>query len=64
MDKLTIDGVDYKLSTLSQEVRDLVLNLQKVDAEIQNQQFLLAVAQKARNAYGAELGAALPKTQQ
>lgn len=64
MDKITIDGVDYKLSSLDKSTLDQVLNLQKVDAEIRNQQFLLAVAHKARSAYAAALNAALPKTHQ
>lgn len=64
MDKITIDGVDYKIAALNQATMEQVFNLQKVDATLQNLQFQLAVAQKARGAYAAALNSALPKTHQ
>ncbi len=63
-DKIAIDGAEYKISDLDKNVLAQVLNLQRLDAEIQQQQFLLATAQKARSAYAAALNAALPKTRQ
>ncbi len=64
LDKIIIDGAEYNLSSLDPAMLDMVVNLQKVDAEIRNQQFLLAVAHKARAAYAAALNAALPQTRQ
>ena len=64
MDKITIDDVAYKISALDKSTMDQVLNLQKLDGEIQHLQFLLTITHKARAAYATALNAALPKTHQ
>ncbi len=63
-DKIAIDGAEYRIADLDKTVLDQVVNLQKVDAELQNLRFLLSIAQKARAAYASALNAALPKTRQ
>ena len=63
-DRIAIDDVEYKISDLDRSVLDQVLNLQKVDAELQNLHFRLSIARKARSSYAFALNAALPKTRQ
>ncbi len=60
MTEVTVDGITYKFDALSEEARAQLLSLQVTDAEIQRLQALIAIAQTARNAYAAELKAALP----
>ncbi len=63
-DNIAIDGVEYKISDLDKSALEQIQNLQRVDRELENLRFQLATAQKARSAYAAALGAALPKTHQ
>jgi hypothetical protein len=57
-----IDGKDYPLSSLSDQARAQILNLQATDQRIEHLQQELAITQTARKAYSealaAELGAA------
>ena len=61
MDEVTIDGVTYKISELTETARQELNMLQATDAEIQRLNIQLAIAQTARSAYGASLNAELAK---
>jgi len=61
MDKISIDGVDYKLSELSDVARQQWMNISYCDGEIQRLQTQLAIAQTARNTYIIALKEQLPK---
>jgi hypothetical protein len=63
MSHVTIDGRDYELDKLSEPARQQAININLVDQEIRRLQFQLAICQTARNAYAADLQAALPKDQ-
>ena len=58
--KITIDGLEYPLSTLSEAAKTQLQMLQITEQEIQRLQWQLAIAQTARNAYVQALKAALP----
>lgn len=58
--KITIDGLEYPLSTLSDAAKTQLQMLQITEQEIQRLQLQLAIAQTARNAYVQALKAALP----
>lgn len=58
--KITIDGTEYVLSSLSQEARAQITNLRVVDNEIAQLKARLAIASTARLAYQAALKNALP----
>lgn len=62
--EVTVDGVSYKVGTLSEEAQVQVSNLQFVDAQMSDLNAKLAVYQTARNAYQAALQLLLPRTQQ
>lgn len=62
--EVTVNGVSYKVSELSEEARGQVTNLQFVDAQIADLNAKLAVYQTARNAYQASLQQLLPITRQ
>ncbi|WIJ24033.1 DUF6447 family protein [Devosia sp. RR2S18] len=57
---ITIDGKQYNLSSLSEEARSQITNLQVVDQKIAEAQQTLAILQTARAAYARALQAALP----
>jgi len=58
--KVTIDGTEYALSSLSQEAKAQITNLRVVDNEIAQLKARLAIAGTARMAYQAALKNALP----
>jgi DNA repair ATPase RecN len=62
--EVTVDGVTYKLSELSEEAQAQANNLQFVDAQIAELQAKLAVFQTARNAYQAALQQLVPRIHQ
>ena len=57
---LTIDGMNYPLSSLSEDAKAQLQMLQVTEQEIQRLQLQQAIAQTARNAYAQALKAALP----
>lgn len=59
--KITIDGADYKLSDLSDNAKNQIMNLRVTDQEISRLQQLVAIAQTARTAYAKALAEELPK---
>lgn len=59
LESITLNGNTYAMADLSEEARSQVGNVQLVDAEIVRLQRLIAIAQTARNAYGAALAAAV-----
>lgn len=60
---ITIDGVEYQLSELSEEARAQVVNLRVTDQEIAKLKQQLAIYQTARAAYARSLGDKLPAQQ-
>lgn len=62
--KITIDGMEYALSSLSNEARGQLQMLQATEQEIQRLQLSLAIAQTARSAYAQGLKASLPTATQ
>jgi hypothetical protein len=58
-DKINIDGTEYLLSELSDEVKAQIQSLQFVDGEIARLKAKVAVASTARMAYMKELKALL-----
>lgn len=58
---ITIDGVEYNVSNLSENARNQVVNLRVTDAEIEKLQQQLAIFQTARTAYAKALSEELPK---
>ncbi|HQU62803.1 MAG: DUF6447 family protein [Nitrosomonas sp.] len=58
--KIIIDGVEYPLSSLSQEAKAQITNLRVVENEIAQLKARLAIAGTARMAYQAALKNALP----
>ena len=61
--KITIDGAEYKLSDLSDNAKNQIMNLRVTDQEISRLQQLVAIAQTARTAYAKALAEELPKIQ-
>lgn len=59
--KINIDGTEYLLADLSDEVKAQIQSLQFVDSEIARLKAKLAVASTARMAYTNELKALLEK---
>lgn len=57
--KVTVDGKDYPLDSLSEAAAAQLLSLQAVDRRIENLQEELAILQTARIAYGNALKTAL-----
>lgn len=53
--KITIDGKEYDLDSLSDAARSQVINLRATDQEIARTQALLAMLQTARTAYALTL---------
>ena len=62
--EVTIEGVSYKVSTLSEAAQLQVENLRFVDAQMAELNSKLAVYQTARNAYQSALQQLLPHTKQ
>ena len=59
MPTIKIDNKDYDLDTLPQNVKDQLLSMQFVDAELARLQAQTAAMQTARAAYGRALNEAL-----
>ncbi len=59
--KVTIDGKEYLLDSLSDDAKNQLGALNMVDRKIADLQQESAILQTARNAYGQALAAALPK---
>lgn len=59
--KITIDGKEYELDSLSEAAKAQLTNLRVVDQEISRLQQQQAIAQTARNAYANALKEQLPK---
>ncbi len=53
--KVTIDGVEYDWDNLSDRAKQLILNLQAVNAEMERLKNLLAFCEVARSSYAAAL---------
>jgi len=62
--EVTVHGVSYKVSALSEDAQLQVTNLQFVDTQIALLNSQLAVYQTARHAYEAALQQLLPRTTQ
>jgi hypothetical protein len=62
--EVTVDGVSYRLSELSEAAQEQVANLQFVDAQMADLNAKLAVFQTARNAYQSVLQQLVPRTRQ
>ena len=58
--KITIDGNDYNVDNLSDQVKAEIVSLQFVEAEIQRLQAQLAAMQTARIAYANAIKTGLP----
>ncbi|HEY1147910.1 MAG TPA: hypothetical protein VGF27_05015, partial [Pseudoduganella sp.] len=57
---INIDGVEYRLSSLSEAARRELAMLQATDAKLAELQRDVAINQTARNAYANALAALLP----
>ena len=55
MTKIQIDGIEYNLDDPSERVKNLVIELQKIDLRIQESQNMSAILTKAKKAYIADL---------
>jgi len=62
--EVTVDGISYKLSELSEAAQEQVANLQFVDAQMAELNAKLAVYQTARNAYQSVLQQLVPRLSQ
>jgi hypothetical protein len=62
--EVTVDGVSYRLSELSEEAQAQVNNLQYIDKMMGELNAQLAVYQTARNAYQNALQQLVPRTHQ
>ena len=62
--EVTVDGITYKVSELSEEAQNQVSSLQFVEAQIAELNAKLAVYQTARNAYQAALQQLVPRARQ
>ena len=62
--EVTVDGISYKVSELSEEARAQVANLRFVDAQMADLNAKLAVFQTARNAYESVLQQLVPRARQ
>ena len=58
---VTIDGVRYSLSNLSEPARQQLANIQATDAEMERAKTQRSILQTARNAYAQSLSGQLPK---
>lgn len=55
MTKIQIDGIEYNVDDPSERVKNLVIELQKIDLRIQESQNMSAILTKAKKAYIADL---------
>lgn len=55
MPKIQIEGVEYETTNLSEPAKQILSQLQKITARIQETQNMLAILTKAKRAYIAEL---------
>ncbi|MYM75053.1 hypothetical protein GTP56_23065 [Duganella sp. FT134W] len=62
--EVTVDGVTYKLSELSDAAKEQVASLQFVDTQMTQLHAQLAIYQTARNAYQAALQQLVPRLKQ
>jgi len=62
--EVTVDGVTFKFSELSEEAQAQATSLQFVDDQIADLHARLAVFQTARNSYQAALHQLVPRTHQ
>ena len=60
--KITIDGTDYDLTSLSEEARAQVVNLRVTDSEIERLNAQLAIHKTARQTYAGRLKALLEQS--
>ncbi|MEA3465274.1 MAG: DUF6447 family protein [Thermodesulfobacteriota bacterium] len=60
-EKVTIDGNDYPIDSLSDKAKADLGSLQLVDQKIAQNQQELAILQTARNSYARSLGEQLPE---
>ena len=51
MNTITVDGVEYQITSLSEAAAQQLVNIQFCEGEIQRLQFLLAATQTARLNY-------------
>lgn len=58
---VTIDGVKYNLSDLSDDTKNQIASMRFADLEVQRLQRQLAIAQTARAAYARAVQISLPK---
>ncbi len=61
MAKVTIDGRDFDLDTLSGEARKQAANIHVIDVELARLHTQVLIHQTARNAFAVALQQALPK---
>jgi|TARA_B110000208_G_C11609541_1_gene373104 hypothetical protein len=59
--KITIDGSEYELDSLSDNAKSQLQGIQVAEAEIKHLNVQIALAQTARNAYVHALQADLPQ---
>lgn len=59
--KITVDGKEYLIDSLSDEAKAQLGSLNVTDQKIVDLQQEIAIMQTARNAYAQALAAALPK---
>ena len=59
--KVSIDGVEYKVSDLNDNAKNQIVNLRVTDQEIASLNQKLAIAQTARIAYANALAAEVAK---
>lgn len=62
--EVTVDGISYKVSELSEAAQAQVSSMQFVDTRIAELHAKLAIFQTARNTYQAALQQLLPRTHQ
>ena len=55
MPKIQIDGVEYDIENLGEPSKQLISNIQKITARIQEAQNMSAILTKAKKAYIADL---------
>ena len=61
--KVTIDGVEYKVSDLSDNAKKLIVKLRITEQEIASLNQKLAIAQTARSAYANALASEISQLQ-
>lgn len=64
MQKITIDGREYDIESLSDDAKGQLASIQFVDRELERLQAQIAVLQTARAAYANALSGSLPKMEE